>query len=38
MQNINTRPLTVSDFFAYDATNEKTYASVEVKPQQENLD
>ncbi|KAI8890662.1 AAA-domain-containing protein [Backusella circina FSU 941] len=36
--NINTRPLTVSDFYAFDTTNEKTYGSVDITPRQENLD
>ncbi|ORY99399.1 P-loop containing nucleoside triphosphate hydrolase protein [Syncephalastrum racemosum] len=38
-ENINTRPLNVTDFYAYDATNEKTYVYAQDSiPQQENLD
>ncbi|KAG2221158.1 hypothetical protein INT45_007735 [Circinella minor] len=40
--NINTRPLTVEDFYAFDETNAKTYAYSQGEklntPQQENLD
>ncbi|KAI9475536.1 MAG: P-loop containing nucleoside triphosphate hydrolase protein [Benjaminiella poitrasii] len=36
---INTRPLTLQDFYAFDSTNEKTYSQQHLEtPQQENLD
>ncbi|KAL9541274.1 hypothetical protein MBANPS3_009210 [Mucor bainieri] len=36
---INTRPLTVADFYSFEATNEKSYSYIsDETPQQENLD